>query len=221
MVVMELKNVSRTYQMDGVTVNALKNASLKINKGDFVSIIGPSGSGKSTMMHLLGILDKPTSGEIILDGEKIDYKDDKGLAKLRNIKIGFIFQAFNLLPKTSALANVELPLIYASVSRKERRERAINLLKEVGLEQRIYHLPNQLSGGERQRVAIARALVNSPSIILADEPTGNLDSKSGEEIMNIIKSLNKEGNTIVLVTHDMEIAKMAKKIVRMKDGQIV
>lgn len=207
--------------MDGVSVVALDRTSLKISKGDFISIVGPSGSGKSTMMHLLGILDKPTEGQIILDGQKINYKDDNYLARLRNKKIGFIFQAFNLLSKTTALANVELPLIYSGITRLERHKRAKKLLEAVGLLPRINHFPSQLSGGEKQRVAIARALVNNPSIILADEPTGNLDSKSGKEILEILKKLNKQGNTIVLVTHNKEIAKMAKRIIRMRDGRIV
>lgn len=218
---MELSGVSKIYEMDGVEVKALKNVSLKIEKGDFVSIVGPSGSGKSTLMHILGLLDKPTSGKVRLDGNEVNFTNDYGLAKLRNQKIGFVFQSFNLLPRTSALDNVELPLIYAGVPLKERNEKARNSLINVGLEHRLQHYPNQLSGGERQRVAIARALVNWPSIVLADEPTGNLDSKSGKEIIDILNSLHKQGNTIVLVTHDLEIAKMAKRIIRVKDGEII
>lgn len=218
---MELSGVSKIYEMDGVEVKALKNVSLKIEKGDFVSIVGPSGSGKSTLMHILGLLDKPTSGKVRLDGNEVNFTNDYELAKLRNQKIGFVFQSFNLLPRTSALDNVELPLIYAGVPLKERNEKARNSLIEVGLEHRLQHYPNQLSGGERQRVAIARALVNWPSIVLADEPTGNLDSKSGKEIIDILRNLHKQGNTIVLVTHDLEIAKMAKRIIRVKDGEII
>ncbi len=217
---LELIKVSKIYQMDGVEVRALDQVSLKIEKGDFMSIIGPSGSGKSTLMHLLGLLDKPTAGVIKIEGEEIPFKNDVKLAELRNKKIGFVFQAFNLLPRTSALANVELPLIYAGVSAKERRQRAEAALAKVGLNHRLHHFPSQLSGGERQRVAIARALVNNPSIILADEPTGNLDSKSGEEILEIFRELHRQGHTIVLVTHDMNIAKMAKKIIRVKDGKV-
>jgi len=220
MVNLELRNVSKFYQMDGIIVKALDNISLKIENGDFVSIIGPSGSGKSTLMHILGLLDKPSLGKVFLEGEEVSFRDDSKLAFLRNKKIGFVFQAFNLLSRTSALENVELPLIYARISAKERRSKAICALEEVGLEHRLSHFPNQLSGGERQRVAIARALVNNPSIILADEPTGNLDSKAGAEILRIFKELNRKKHTIVLVTHDLEIAKAALKIVRVKDGKL-
>lgn len=218
---MELSGVSKVYEMGDIEVKALDQVSLRINKGDFVSIVGPSGSGKSTLMHILGLLDKPTSGEVILEGRGVSFNNDRELAKLRNQKIGFVFQSFNLLARTSALDNVELPLIYSGVPSKERRLRAEKSLFEVGLEHRLEHFPSQLSGGERQRVAIARALITNPSIILADEPTGNLDSKSGKEIMDILKSLYQNGNTIVLVTHDPEIAKMAKRIVRVKDGKIM
>jgi len=218
---MELTNVSKIYKMDGVVVRALNGVSLKINGGDFVSIIGPSGSGKSTLMHILGLLDKPTLGEVKLEGKNVSFENDAEVARLRNRKIGFVFQSFNLLPRTSALANVELPLVYANVSKRERHNLARKSLASVGLEHRLEHFSSQLSGGERQKVAIARALVNSPSIILADEPTGNLDSKSGEEILEILKNLNKERHTIVLVTHDLDIAQMAKKVIRMKDGSII
>ncbi|PIV01593.1 macrolide ABC transporter ATP-binding protein [Candidatus Shapirobacteria bacterium CG03_land_8_20_14_0_80_39_12] len=218
---MELTNVSKIYKVDEVTVTALDNVSLKIENGDFISIVGPSGSGKSTLMHILGLLDKPTSGVVKLDGEEVSFKNDVKLASLRNKKIGFVFQSFNLLPRTTALANVELPLIYGGVSAKERHERSKEVLESVGLGQRTHHFPNQMSGGEKQKVAIARALINNPSIVLADEPTGNLDSKSGEEIMSIFKDLHKKGNTIVLVTHDLDIAGMTKKIIRVKDGKIV
>jgi putative ABC transport system ATP-binding protein len=220
MICMELVGVSKVYQMGEVSLTALDNASLKIQKGDFVSIIGPSGSGKSTLMHILGLLDKPSKGKVLLDGAEVPFHNDAALASLRNRKIGFVFQSFNLLARTSALANVELPLIYAGVSSRKRNEMAIQALKEVGLEHRIHHYPNQMSGGERQRVAIARALINSPSIILADEPTGNLDSKSGSEILRLFKELHQKGNTIVLVTHDQDIAKMAQKIIRVKDGKV-
>ncbi len=218
---MELTKVSKIYNIDEVVVTALDNVSLKIEKGDFISIVGPSGSGKSTLMHILGLLDKPTSGSVRLDGEEVPFKNDVKLAALRNKKIGFVFQSFNLLPRTTALANVELPLIYGGVSGKERHERSKAVLESVGLGQRTHHFPSQMSGGEKQRVAIARALINNPSIILADEPTGNLDSKSGKEIMDILKDLHKKGNTIVLVTHDLEIAGMARKIVHVKDGKIL
>lgn len=217
---MELFKVSKIYKMDGIEVKALNNVSLKIERGDFFSIVGPSGSGKSTLMHILGLLDKPTAGNVELDGNEINFADDYELAKMRNKKIGFVFQSFNLLPRTSAIDNVELPLIYAGISPKERHERARQSLFEVGLEHRLLHYPSQLSGGERQRVAIARALINNPSIVLADEPTGNLDSESGKEIMDILKNLHKQGNTIILVTHDLEIAKIAQRIVRVKDGEI-
>jgi len=217
---MELIKVSKIYRLDGIEVKALDNVSLQIEKGIFMSIIGPSGSGKSTLMHLLGLLDKPTSGEIKIEGEKVSFADDNQLAVLRNRKIGFVFQSFNLLPRTSALENVELPLIYAGVPTEERRRRAKEALTRVGLSHRLTHFPNQMSGGERQRVAIARALINHPSIILADEPTGNLDSKAGKEILKIFQTLNSEGHTIVLVTHDLEIAKTAQKIIRVKDGKL-
>ncbi|HUV71813.1 MAG TPA: ABC transporter ATP-binding protein [Clostridia bacterium] len=221
MVNMELSEVSKVYQLDGVEVRALNKVSLKINKGDFVSIVGPSGSGKSTLMHILGLLDKPTSGKVRLEGKDIFFDNDRRLAELRNQKIGFVFQSFNLLPRTSALANVELPLVYAGLSLKERLLRAKEVLAAVNLEERLNHFPNQLSGGEKQRVAIARALVNNPSIILADEPTGNLDSNSGKEILQIFKKLHQKGHTVVLVTHDLEIARTAKRMIKVKDGEIV
>lgn len=221
MVKMELIDVSKIYKLEGIEVKALDNVSLKIKEGDFFSIIGPSGSGKSTLMHLLGLLDKPTQGRIMIEGNPVPFTDDTKLAEIRNQKIGFVFQSFNLLSRTTALTNVELPLIYAGVSAGERRQRAEKALVEVGLGHRLNHFPSQMSGGEKQRVAIARALVNNPAIILADEPTGNLDSKSGAEILAIFKDLHKKGNTIILVTHDLEIAKMAKKIVRVKDGRLM
>ncbi len=200
---------------------ALKDVSLKINKGEFVAIIGPSGSGKSTLMHVIGLLDKPTSGEVFLEGEEVHNLTEVEQAELRNKHIGFIFQVFNLLPRTSALENVEMPLIYSGVVKSERDKRAIKALQVVGLGEKLQNKPSQLSGGQQQRVAIARALINNPSIILADEPTGNLDSKSGEEILSLLDKLNKEGNTIVVVTHDLDIAKRAKRIISIKDGEIV
>ncbi len=199
---------------------ALKDVSLKINKGEFVAIIGPSGSGKSTLMHVIGLLDKPTSGEVYLEGEGIHNLSEIKQAELRNKHIGFIFQIFNLLPRTSALENVEMPLIYSGVAKSERDQRAIKALEIVGLNDKLQNKPSQLSGGQQQSVAIARALVNNPSLILADEPTGNLDSKSGEEILSLLDKLNNEGNTIVVVTHDVDIAKRAKRIITIKDGQI-
>lgn len=219
--IITINKVSKIYKMADILVTALDSVDLKINKGEFVSIIGPSGSGKSTLMHIIGLLDRPTEGEIKLEGEKIDYKDDTKLANLRNKKIGFVFQSFNLLPRTTALVNVELPLIYAGIPDSQRHELCRKVLESVNLKHRLDHFPDQLSGGERQRVAIARALVNKPSIILADEPTGNLDSRSGREILEILGKLNKEGNTIVLVTHNQDIAKMARRIIKMNDGKII
>jgi putative ABC transport system ATP-binding protein len=217
-----LSNVKKSYKLgDDVLVQALRGVNLQINKSEFVAIIGPSGSGKSTLMHLIGILDKPTSGEVDLDGSNIAKLSEERLANLRNKYIGFVFQAFNLLPKTSALENVELPLIYSNVSAEERKSRAEKALMEVGLGDRMDHTPNQLSGGQQQRVAIARALVTKPSLILADEPTGNLDSKASKEIIELLRNINKAGNTIVLVTHEPDIAAEAKRIVVIKDGQIL
>jgi putative ABC transport system ATP-binding protein len=217
-----LSNVKKSYKLgDDILIEALRGISLKINQGEFVAIIGPSGSGKSTLMHIIGILDKPTSGEVDLDGKNIAKLSEEKLATLRNKYIGFVFQAFNLLPKTSALENVELPLIYSSVRADERKNRAEKALAEVGLSDRMDHTPNQLSGGQQQRVAIARALVTKPSLILADEPTGNLDSKASHEIIELLKTLNRNGNTIVLVTHEQEIAQVAKRIVEIKDGQVL
>ena len=200
---------------------ALKNVSLNINKGEFVAIIGPSGSGKSTLMHVIGLLDKPTSGEVFLEGSEVHNLSEVAQAELRNRHIGFIFQIFNLLPRTSALENTEMPLIYSGVARKEREEKAIEALKVVGLGEKLYNKPSQLSGGQQQRVAIARALINNPSLILADEPTGNLDSKSGEEILSLLTDLNKKGNTIVVVTHDLDIARRAQRIITIRDGEIL
>jgi len=218
----QLQKVKKTYQMgDEIKVEALKGVDLLINKGEFVSIIGPSGSGKSTLMHIIGLLDKPTSGSVFLEEHDISVAKPNDLAVLRNTHIGFVFQSFNLLSRTSAVDNVSLPLLYAGVKHQERIDRAKKALEMVGLGERLHHFPSQLSGGQQQRVAIARALVTNPSLILADEPTGNLDSKSGEEIIEFFENLNKKGNTIVLVTHELEIAQRAKRTVLIKDGVIV
>lgn len=213
-----IKDVTKTYIMGSIELQVLKGISLDIEESDFVSIIGPSGSGKSTLMNILGCLDVPTTGEYYLDGKEISMYNENQLAKIRNEKIGFIFQKFNLLPKLSAYENVELPLVYRGIKGKERKERTISALESVGLSDRMHHKPTELSGGQQQRVAIARALVGQPPILLADEPTGNLDSKSGIEVMKIIQDLNNEGKTIILITHDNEIANQAKKIVTIRDG---
>ncbi len=218
--ILELVNTYKSYQMGETQVNALKNISLQIKKGDFVSIVGPSGSGKSTLMHIIGLLDQPSSGQVFLKGRETQSLDEKALSRARNHSIGFIFQQFNLLPKTSARENVELPMLYAGLSQKEREKRATAILEKVALGDRLDHHPNQLSGGQQQRVAIARALVNDPEIILADEPTGNLDSRSGVEIVKLIKEINREGKTIVMVTHDQELARRANRVITMIDGQI-
>jgi putative ABC transport system ATP-binding protein len=219
--VIDLKKVSKKYEMGEEEFYALKDISLKIGRGEFVAIIGPSGSGKSTLMHVIGLLDKPSSGEVFLEGEEVHNLSEIKQAELRNKHIGFIFQVFNLLPRTSALENVEMPLIYSGISKSERDERALKALNIVGLGEKLQNKPSQLSGGQQQRVAIARALINNPSIILADEPTGNLDSKSGEEILSLLSKLNKEGNTIVVVTHDLDIAKRAKRVITLRDGEII
>jgi putative ABC transport system ATP-binding protein len=218
---LHLEKVSKAYQVDSFVVKVLNHINLEIKKNEFIAIVGPSGSGKSTLMNLMGLLDTPTSGKIFLDGKDVSHLDESKLAEIRNRKIGFVFQTFNLIPRTSALANVELPLIYAGVPDEERKKRSLEMLVEIGLEKRVEHFPNQLSGGEQQRVAIARALINRPSLILADEPTGNLDSKTGAQILEIFHKLNKEGNTIVLITHDVDIAKAAKRIIKIYDGEIV
>jgi putative ABC transport system ATP-binding protein len=216
-----IKDITKVYKNGKIEVTALRKVNLSINKNEFVSIMGPSGSGKSTMMNIIGCLDRSTKGEYYLEQDNISLLKDDDLADIRNRKIGFIFQTFNLLPRLSALENVELPMIYAGIGAKERKERAMNSLKKVGLEDRVSHKPNELSGGQMQRVAIARALVNEPSILLADEPTGNLDSRSGNEIIGIFQALNKEGSTIVMVTHEQEIAAHTKRIVTFRDGEIV
>ena len=216
-----MKNLKKTYFLGGEEVHALDDVSLSIKEHEFVAIIGQSGSGKSTFMNMLGCLDRPDSGEITLDGTDILKCKEKELSVIRNKKIGFIFQQFHLLPKLSALENVELPLIYQGMPTKKRREKAVKALKAVGLEKRMNHKPNQLSGGQQQRVAIARALVGEPSLILADEPTGNLDSRSGKEIMMLLHNLHEEGNTIVLITHDNNVAMEAPRQVQISDGKII
>ncbi len=221
MALIKMLGITKQYKMGAAVVDALRGIDLEIEQGEFVAIVGPSGSGKSTLMNVIGCLDRPTSGEYYLEGRKVDSLSDDELAKIRNRKIGFVFQTFNLLPRTDCLRNVELPLLYANVPRKERHRRAMAILERVGLKERIHHNPNELSGGERQRVAIARALVTDPSIVLADEPTGNLDSKTGSEIMEMLSQLNKEGRTIVLVTHEKYIAEYANRTIHLKDGLIV
>jgi putative ABC transport system ATP-binding protein len=216
----ELADVRKTYQMGVVEVHALDGVSLTLRGGEYLAIMGPSGSGKSTMMNIVGCLDTPTSGSYLLRGQEIRDRDDDELARIRNQEIGFIFQTFNLLPRADALHNVELPLIYAGTPKKERRERAREMLELVGLGDRMHHRPNQLSGGQRQRVAIARALVNRPSIVLADEPTGNLDSRTGEEILALLRDIHARGNTVIVVTHEEEIAARADRVIRLRDGRI-
>ncbi|HEY5669915.1 MAG TPA: ABC transporter ATP-binding protein [Anaerolineales bacterium] len=219
--VIEAENLTKVYKMGEVEVHALRGLSLRISRGEVAAIMGPSGSGKSTLMNMIGCLDQPTSGEYILDGERVSNLKDDQLATIRNRKVGFVFQSFNLLPRATALANVELPLRYAGVGRG-RKDRAREALELVGLADRIHHRPNELSGGQQQRVAIARALVNNPAIILADEPTGNLDSKSGEEIMQLLLGLNQEhGTTLVIVTHDPVVASRTPRIIQIMDGVVV
>ncbi|MHC1714789.1 MAG: ABC transporter ATP-binding protein [Acidaminococcaceae bacterium] len=221
MAVIELKDIVKTYQMGDSIVHALDHVTVDIGVGEFTSIVGPSGSGKSTMMNIIGCLDRPTSGQYFLDGKEIAGYDDDELAKTRNQKIGFVFQNFNLLPRLSALLNVALPLVYAGVPEPERLKRAEKILASVGLGDRVHHKPTEMSGGQRQRVAIARALINQPAIIMADEPTGNLDTKSSYEIMDIFRSLNDAGKTVVMVTHEPDIAEMTKRIIHMRDGKVV
>ncbi len=215
------ENLWKIYRMGKVDVEALRGVSLEVEKGEYLAIMGPSGSGKSTLMNILGCLDTPTRGKYYLEGRDVSSLSDDELSLLRNQKIGFVFQSFHLLPRTPAIHNVELPLIYAGVPKKERRKRAEEALEKVGLRERMWHKPNELSGGERQRVAIARAIINNPSILLADEPTGNLDSRSGEEIMRIFEDLHQTGNTIIVVTHDPNIASRTHRIIKLKDGRIV
>jgi len=216
----EVQDVTKDYRMGNIKVQALRGVDLKIEKGEFLSIMGPSGSGKSTLMDILGCLAKPTDGIYKLQGEEVGKLSENQLAAIRNNKIGFVFQAYNLLPRTTVLRNVELPMIYAKVPRRERRRRALAALETVGLADRVHHKSNEISGGQQQRVAIARALVNNPSIFFADEPTGNLDSISGEEIMKVFQQLSEAGNTILMVTHESYIAAYSRRIIRLRDGMI-
>lgn len=218
--IISLKNIVRSFSIGAEEVKALRGINLDINKNEYVALMGPSGSGKSTLMNLLGCLDTPTSGQYILNGTDVSVLDDNALAQIRNKEIGFIFQTFNLLPKSTALDNVILPLIYAGMGKAEREQRALKTLDDVGLANRVKHKPNELSGGQRQRVAVARALVNNPAIILADEPTGNLDSKTSVEIMGLFEEIHKKGNTIIVVTHEEDIARHAHRIIRLRDGLI-
>ncbi len=218
--VIDIADVTKLYRMGEETVHALRGVALKVHRNEYLAIMGPSGSGKSTLMNMLGCLDTPTSGHYEFSGKDVSSMTDDELADIRNREIGFVFQTFNLLPRSTSLANVELPLVYAGIGPDERREKAIRALESVGLGERMGHKPNELSGGQRQRVAIARALVNNPSIILADEPTGNLDSRTGEEIMQLFEDLYAQGNTIIVVTHEEDIARHARRIVRLRDGLI-
>jgi putative ABC transport system ATP-binding protein len=220
MSMIRLQNIARLYEMGAETVHALRDVTLQIERGEYVAIMGPSGSGKSTLMNIIGCLDTSTSGRYELNGIDVSDMDDNQLAEVRNREIGFVFQTFNLLPRSNALHNVELPLIYAGMDAGQRREQALSALGSVGLTDRVHHKPNELSGGQRQRVAVARALVNRPSILLADEPTGNLDSKTGVEIMALFNELSRRGNTIIVVTHEEEIARQAHRVVRIRDGLI-
>jgi putative ABC transport system ATP-binding protein len=218
--IINIKGITRDFQLGSETVNVLKGIDLVINKGEYVALMGPSGSGKSTLMNILGCLDTPTSGSYILNGKQVSEMHDDELAEIRNKEIGFVFQTFNLMPRTTALDNVALPMVYAGFSKEERNKRATEVLTQVGLADRMDHKPNQLSGGQRQRVAVGRALVNKPSIILADEPTGNLDSKTSVEIMKLFGEIHANGNTVILVTHEEEIAAHAHRIIRLRDGII-
>ena len=218
--IIDIKAITRDFQLGSETVNVLKGIDLVINKGEYVALMGPSGSGKSTLMNILGCLDTPTSGSYILNGKQVSEMHDDELAEIRNKEIGFVFQTFNLMPRTTALDNVALPMVYAGFSKSERNERATEVLTQVGLADRMDHKPNQLSGGQRQRVAVGRALVNKPSIILADEPTGNLDSKTSIEIMKLFGEIHANGNTVILVTHEEDIAAHAHRIIRLRDGII-
>ena len=218
--IIDIKGITRDFQLGSETVYVLKGIDLVINKGEYVALMGPSGSGKSTLMNILGCLDTPTSGSYILNGKQVSEMHDDELAEIRNKEIGFVFQTFNLMPRTTALDNVALPMVYAGFSKEERNKRATEVLSQVGLADRMDHKPNQLSGGQRQRVAVGRALVNKPSIILADEPTGNLDSKTSIEIMKLFGEIHANGNTVILVTHEEEIAAHAHRIIRLRDGII-
>ena len=218
--VLEINGIGKTYTIGNVIVDALRSVDLHIEKGEYVALMGPSGSGKSTLMNILGCLDTPTRGTYFLNGTDVSHMTDNSLAEIRNKEIGFIFQTFNLLARNTSLDNVALPLVYAGISKKERLDRAEKALQSVGLGDRIDHKPNELSGGQRQRVAIARALVNRPAIILADEPTGNLDTKTSHEIMDLLEEIHKQGNTVIIVTHEEDIAKRAKRIVRLRDGSV-
>jgi putative ABC transport system ATP-binding protein len=220
MSLIRLDSICRRYEMGGETVHALRGVSISIERGEYVAIMGPSGSGKSTLMNIIGCLDTPSSGTYELNGSAVADMDDNDLADIRNREIGFVFQTFNLLSRSSALRNVELPLIYAGVDIDERREIALAALADVGLADRVDHRPNEMSGGQRQRVAVARALVNKPSLLLADEPTGNLDSKTGDEILALFKALHEKGNTLVVVTHEEEVARHARRIIRIRDGLV-
>jgi len=219
--VIELSHITKIYRMGGVDITVLSDVSLKVQAGELIAIMGPSGSGKSTIMNMLGCLDRPTSGSYRFEGREISAMTDDDLASIRNVKIGFVFQTFNLLPRFSALKNVEVPLIYSGVPARLRKERAMPLLQQVGLAERMHHKPTELSGGQQQRVAIARALVNHPPLLLADEPTGNLDSRSGEEILKILIGLNQQGVTVIIVTHDQNVAARCKRVISVKDGQII
>lgn len=219
-IIIALKGIRREFNLGDETINALQEINLDIYKNEYVALMGPSGSGKSTLMNILGCLDTPTSGQYFLDGKDVSQSSDNELAEVRNKQIGFIFQTFNLIPRLTTIENVALPLIYAGWDKKERDDRAIEVLKQVGLGDRMKHKPNELSGGQRQRVAVARALVNNPSLILADEPTGNLDSKTSYEIMKLFDEIHKNGNTIIVVTHEEDIARYAHRIVRMRDGYV-
>lgn len=217
----EVKDLRKEYKNDSVVTTALDGVSFSISEGEFVAIMGPSGSGKSTLMHIMGFLDRASFGSYKFEGQKIEDLTDDELAYIRNEKMGFVFQFFNLLPRTTVFDNVKLPLIYTKISKQEKNKRVEEAIKAVELSHRIHHMPNQLSGGEQQRVAIARAIVNQPSVIFADEPTGNLDTKSGQQILRILKDLNEAGNTIILVTHEKEIADKAKRLIELKDGKII